>query len=124
MGAAIKQEQIHIKDTFVECKGNQKQWGDKIENLKRKQQRASGKQKYEISQQIADCCKAHKQISILASKIGELNARYHERVTQQFMETARRRDFIAENFGRRGQQWKNRMKKRALLRKKTAASSR
>lgn len=64
---AIKQEQQVIKNTFVECKRKQIQWSEKIENLKYRQQRVSGKQKSEISQEIASCCKIHKQISVLAS---------------------------------------------------------
>lgn len=117
LGNAIKQEQQVIKNTFVECKRKQNQWGEKIENLKYRQQRVSGKQKSEISQEIASCCKIHKQISTLASQIGATNTKYNQRVSQQHMETAKRRDCIAANFGDRGKRWKERMRKRAMLRK-------
>lgn len=102
LGNAIKQEQQIIKKSFVECKNQQKKWSNQIDNLKFRQQRANGKQKVEISQEIGECCKAHKRISILASQIGATNTLYNQRVSQQHMETAKRRDFIAANFGERG----------------------
>ncbi len=117
LGDAIKQEQQIIKNSFVECKKVQKQWTDKIDNLKYKQERATGKQRSEISQEIKSCCETHKQISTLASQIGGTNTKYNQRVTQQHMETAKRRDFIASNFGERGRRWKERMHKRAMIRK-------
>lgn len=117
LGNAIKQEQQVIKGTFVQCKMVQKQWGDRIDELKYRKEKASGRQKGEISQEIAECCKAHKQISNLASQIGATNTKYNQRVSQQHMETAKRRDYIAEHFGKRGRCWKERMRKRALLRK-------
>lgn len=117
LGNAIKQEQQVIKNTFVECKRKQNQWSEKIVYLKYRQQRVSGKQKTEISQEIASCCKIHKQISVLASQIGATNTKYNQRVSQQHMETAKRRDYIAANFGDRGKSWKERMRKRAMLRK-------
>ena len=116
LGNAIKQEQQIIKNSFVECKNQQKKWSDQIDNLKFRQQRANGKQKVEISQEIGECCKAHKRISILASQIGATNTLYNQRVSQQHMETAKRRDFIAANFGERGKKWKERMPQRALIR--------
>ena len=118
LGNAIKQEQQVIKNAFVECKNKQQQWGNRIEALKYKQERSSGKQKSEIGQEIASCCKTHKQISMLASQIGATNTKYNQRVSQQHMETAKRRDYIAANFGERGRRWKDRMHQRALLRKK------
>lgn len=123
LGNAIKQEQQVIKNTFVECKRNQNQWSEKIVYLKYRQQRVSGKQKTEISQEIASCCKIHKQISVLASQIGATNTKYNQRVSQQHMETAKRRDYIAANFGDRGKSWKERMRKRAMLRKRMRGDS-
>lgn len=117
LGNTIKQEQQIIKNSFVECKNQQKKWGDQIENLKYRKQRASGKRKAEISQEIGECCKAHKRISTLASQIGATNTQYNQRVSQQHIETAKRRDFIAANFGERGRRWKERMHQRALKRK-------
>ena len=116
LGNAIKQEQQIIKNSFVECKNQQKKWSNQIDNLKFRQQHANGKQKVEISQEIGECCKAHKRISILASQIGAANTLYNQRVSQQHMETAKRRDFIAANFGERGKKWKERMHQRALIR--------
>ena len=117
LGNAIKQEQQVIKDTFVQCKTVQKQWSNKIDSLKYKQERTSGHQKSEITQEIVNCCKAHKQVSNLASQIGATNTKYNQRVTQQHIETGKRRDYIAEHFGERGRRWKERLRKRALLRK-------
>lgn len=116
LGNVIKQEQQIIKRSFVECKKQQKKWGNQIDNLKVRQQHVNGKQKLEISQEIGECCKAHKRISILVSNIGATNTLYHQRVSKQFMETAKRRDFIAAHFGERGRKWKERMHKRALIR--------
>lgn len=117
LGNAIKQEQQIIKNSFVKCKNEQKKWADQIENLKYRQQRVSGKQKSDISQEIGNCCKAHKRISTLASQIGAVNTQYNQRVSQQHMETAKRRDYIASSFGERGRRWKERMHQRALIRK-------
>ena len=117
LGNAIKQEQQIIKNSFVKCKNEQKKWSDQIENLKYRQQRTSGKQKSDISQEIGNCCKAHKRISTLAGQIGAVNTQYNQRVSQQHMETAKRRDYIAANFGERGRRWKERMHQRALIRK-------
>lgn len=117
LGNAIKQEQQIIKNSFVKCKNEQKKWADQIENLKYRQQRTSGKQKSDISQEIGNCCKAHKRISTLAGQIGAVNTQYNQRVSQQHMETAKRRDYIAANFGERGRRWKERMHQRALIRK-------
>lgn len=118
LGDAIKQEQKIIKDSFVECKEVQRQWGEKIDTLKYRQQRTTGKQKAEISQEIRSCCETHKQISTLASKLGGTNTKYHERVTEQFKRTAERRDFIADNFGKRGRDWKDRMSSRTKRKKR------
>lgn len=117
LGNAVKQEQQIIKNSFVKCKNEQKKWADQIESLKYRQQRANGKQKSDISQEIGNCCKAHKRISTLASQIGAVNTQYNQRVSQQHMETAKRRDYIASNFGERGRRWKERMHQRALIRK-------
>lgn len=116
LGNAIKQEQQIIKNSFVECKNQQKKWSNQIDNLKFRQQRTHGKHKVEISQEIGECCKTHKRISILASQLGATNALYNQRVSQQHMVTAKRRDFIAANFGDRGRKWKDRMHQRALIR--------
>lgn len=54
LGNAVKQEQQIIKKSFVKCKHEQKKWVDQIESLKYRQQRASGKQKSDISQEIGN----------------------------------------------------------------------
>lgn len=114
LGNAIKQEQQAIKNNFVECKTIQKQWGDKIDNLKVQKQKASGKKKLDISKEIGVSCVTHKRISNLASSIGRANTLYNNRVSQQCIKTAKRRDFIAENFGTKGRNWKMRMDERTL----------
>lgn len=54
----------------------------------------------------------------IGDRIEELKYRkYNRSVSQQHMETAKRRDYFAEHFGKRGRCWKERMRKRALLRK-------
>lgn len=100
MGNAIKQEQQIIKNSFVKCKNEQKKWADQIENLKYRQQRTSGKQKSDISQEIGNCCKAHKRISTLAGQIGAANTQYNQRVSQQHMETAKKERLYRCEFWR------------------------
>lgn len=117
LGKVLKQEQQDIKDVFVDCKNKQKAMGNYIDNLKYRQQRVIANQKFVIGKEISICCKKHKQMSIVASEIGAINSEYNKRVTQQNMETAKKRDYIAENFGERGRLWKERMHNRALKRK-------
>lgn len=115
LGMAIKSEQIKVRDTFVIYKNEREREGKIIDELKRRQETCSKNQKKEIGQEIAARCKKHKQISILTSQIGEINSQYLKRVTQQNIETAKRRDYIASHFGKRGIEWKERMRMRALL---------
>lgn len=49
--------------------------------------------------------------------IGAINSRYNERVTEQNIETGKRRDYIANTFGDRGRHWRERCKQRASLEK-------
>lgn len=115
LGMAIKSEQFKVRDTFVMCKNKRDQEGEIIDKLKRQQEKCSKNQKFEIGKEIAARCKKHKQISILTSQIGKINSQYLERATQQNIETAKRRDYIASHFGKRGIEWKRRMRMRALL---------
>ena len=70
-------------------------------NTKRyKQERTTGRQKNEITQEIANCCKVHKQVFNLTSQRGAMNTMYNQRVTQQHIEIGKRRDDIAEYFGK------------------------
>lgn len=117
LGNALKKEQMGIRDTFVACKKSQEQWGQKIDSLKVQEKNTSYRYRARVSQEIANACRAHKQISILKNKIGETNTKYNQRVTRQHIETANRRDYIANNFGARGRNWKARMKQRALSRR-------
>lgn len=106
LGNAIKQEQQTVKAMFVQCKTEQKRLAGKIEELKQNQKTALEWEKSELAKEIADCCRLHKRISLMASQMGAANAKYNERVTKQHIQTGKRRDYIAENFGERGQQWK------------------
>lgn len=117
---SLKEEQQKIKEAFVECKRRQNILTAQIETAKRRQEKSHGEQRYRISREIGDLCKIHQNISKWKSYIGSLNAKYNERVTSQNMKTAKYRDYIAENFGARGQRWKERCHQRALARKGTA----
>lgn len=117
LAGTIKEEQQKIKNTFVSCKRKQDEWGNKISSAQRQQERFTGEQRRKLSKEIGDMCKIHKSISALKGQIGAVNSRYNERVTQQNIETGKRRDYIANNFGDRGQRWKERCKQRAYLRK-------
>ncbi len=115
LGMAIKSEQFKIRDTFVIYKIKREQEGRCIDELKRKQESAPKSRKAEIGREIADHCKLHKQICTLTNQIGEINSNYLKRATQQNIETAKRRDYIATHFGKRGMNWKKRIRMRALL---------
>lgn len=117
MANSLKEEQQKIKDAFVECKRRQNILTSQIETAKRRQEKSHGEQRYRISKEIGDLCRIHQNISKWKSYIGSLNTKYNERVTSQNMKTAKYRDYIAENFGARGQRWKERCHQRALARK-------
>ena len=114
---SLKIEQQNIKNAFVECKKRQETLSYQIEAAKRRQEKSQGEQRYRISKEIGDMCKHHKSVSVWKGYIGRLNAQYNQRVTHQNITTAKYRDYIAANFGARGQNWKNRCHQRALARK-------
>ncbi|NBI17553.1 hypothetical protein D1841_07515 [Neglecta sp. X4] len=109
LAGAIKTEQQRIKSTFVSCKNRQDLWSKKIDVAKRQQERLHGKQRSKLSAEIGEMCKVHKNISILKGRIGAINTQYNNRVTQQNIETAKRRDFIGANFGLRGKKWRDKI---------------
>lgn len=109
LAGAIKEEQQKIKDTFVSCKNRQEQWSKKIEAAQRQQERLHGEQRRKMSAEIGEMCKIHKQISTLKGQIGAINTQYNKRVTQQNIETAKRRDYIGTHFGERGKLWRDRI---------------
>lgn len=114
---SLKKEQQNIKEAFVECKRRQDALTRQIDTAKRQQEKYRGEQRYRISKEIGELCKYHKSISIWKGYIGSLNTRYNQRVTDQNIKTAKYRDYIANNFGSRGQNWKSRCHQRALARK-------
>lgn len=106
LGCAIKAEQQKIKDTFVECKNKQEAWSKAIEAAQRRQERLHGEEKRRLSAEIGEMCKTHKYISTLKGQIGAINTQYNNRVTQQNIETGKRRDYIGMHFGERGKRWR------------------
>ncbi len=114
---SLKAEQQNIKAAFLECKRRQDRLGYQIEAAKRRQEKSQGEQRYRISKEIGDMCKHHKSISIWKSYIGSLNTKYNQQVTDQNIMTGKYRDYIAESFGTRGQNWRSRCHQRALARK-------
>lgn len=109
LACSIKCEQQKIKNTFVACKKKQEDWGRKIDVLQRQQEKAHGEQKRKLSMEIKELCQVHKNISILKSQIGAINTKYNQRVTQQHIETAKRRDYIGSHCGERGKKWRDRI---------------
>lgn len=109
LAGTIKAEQQRIKQTFVACKNRQEQWSRKIEAAQRQQERIHGEQRRKMSTEIGEMCKIHKRISTLKGQIGAINTKYNNRVTQQNIETARRRDYIGTHFGERGERWRTRI---------------
>lgn len=117
LAGTIKKEQQKIKDTFVDCKRQQDEWSNKISVAQQQQEKYKGEQRRKLSKEIGDMCKVHKTISVLKGQIGAINSRYNERVTEQNIETGKRRDYIANTFGDRGRHWRERCKQRASSRK-------
>lgn len=109
LAGAIKTEQQKIKEIFVSCKQKQEQWGQKINTAQRHQEHMHGEQRRKMSAEIGEMCKIHKNISALKGQIGAINTKYNNRVTQQNIETAKRRDFIGTHFGKRGKLWRDRI---------------
>lgn len=109
LAGAIKTEQQKIKEIFISCKQKQEQWGQKINIAQRHQEHMHGEQRRKLSAEISEMCKIHKSISVLKNQIGAINTRYNNRVTQQNIETAKRRDFIGTHFGKRGKLWRDRI---------------
>lgn len=106
LAGAIKAGQQKIKETFVSCKNRQEQWPHKIEIAQRQQERLYGEQRYKLSAKIGEMCKIHKRISTLKEQIGAINTQYNNSITQQNIETARRRDYIGSHFGEHGERWR------------------
>ncbi len=115
LGKVIKQEQQIIKKIYTECKQMQKQSEDKVIKLKYEYRQINGKKKRKVEQEIEKYCSFYKQILTLTGHIGMINIKYNQKVQQQHIQTGKRRDFIAENFGERGRRWKERMHKRTEL---------
>lgn len=109
LAGAIKAEQQKIKDIFVSCKKRQDIWSQKIDTAQRQQERSHGEQRRKLSAEIGEMCKVHKNISTLKGRIGAINTQYNNRVTQQNIETGKRRDYIGTHFGTRGKRWRDRI---------------
>lgn len=109
LAGAIKAEQQKIKDIFVSCKNRQDLWGKKIDIAQRQQERVHGEQRRKLSAEIGEMCKVHKNISTLKGRIGAINTQYNSRITQQNIETGKRRDYIGTHFGSRGKKWRDRI---------------
>lgn len=109
LAGAIKAEQQKIKDIFVSCKKRQDLWSQKIDTAQRQQERSHGEQRRKLSAEIGEMCKVHKNISTLKGRIGAINTQYNNRVTQQNIETGKRRDYIGTHFGTRGKRWRDRI---------------
>lgn len=114
LAEAIKTEQQKIRDIFISCKKRQELWGKKIDSAQRQQERTDGEQRRKLSAEIGDMCKVHKSISTLKGHIGAINTQYNNRVTQQNIETGKRRDYIGTHFGSRGKKWRDRIMKKHL----------
>ncbi len=117
---SLKREQQNIKDAFVYCKKRQEALGRKIDAAKRHCKKSKGEKRDRISREIYEMCKYHKGISIWKSNIGRINSQYHERLDIQNVKTGKIRDFIADNFGKKGEDWKKKCHERALARKRSS----
>lgn len=115
LGKVIKQEQQIIKKIHMECKQMQKQCEEKVMTLHNEFLQINGKNKRKVERKIEKYYRIYNQILIMTGEIGIINIRYEQIIRQQHIQTGKRRDFIAENFGEQGRRWKERMHRRTIL---------
>ena len=106
LGIALREEQQKIKNIFVEYKNKQEKWDSVIAQAQAHRETLHGEERRKRSEDIERMYKIHKNISVVKNKIGEINTKFRERVTAQFIETGKRRDYIGIHCGERGARWR------------------
>lgn len=111
---SIKREQESIRNAFVKTKLECERIGLEIEQLSKSIEKAHGSYRYELMQKHKNLCSQHKRLSQLKSIFGKRNTQYLDLVKMQNKKTGEYREFIIRNFGTKGKQWGERLRKRKL----------
>ena len=110
----IKREQESIREAFVKSKLECDKMSNEIEKLNKAIENAHGSYRYELMQQHKNLCSQHKRLSQLKGIFGSRNTQYLKMVKEQNNKTREYRDYIIYNFGNKGRQWGDRLRKRKL----------
>lgn len=110
----IKREQQSIREAFVNSKIECDRLSSEIDKLNKLIERAHGAYRYELMQQHKNLCSQHKRLSKLKGIFGSRNTQYLNMVKAQNNKTREYRDYIINNFGAKGRQWGDKLRKRKL----------
>ena len=111
---SIKREQENIRSAFVKTKLECEKIGSEIEQISKSIEKVRGTYRFELMQKHKNLCSQHKRLSQLKGVFGMRNAQYLDLVKMQNIKTGEYRDYIISNFGAKGRQWGDRLKKRKL----------
>ncbi|MBQ2970953.1 MAG: hypothetical protein IJE16_00210 [Ruminococcus sp.] len=110
----IKREQECIRATFVTLKRECYDLSIKIDELSREIKVAQGKRRYELMQEHKRLCVQHQRASKLKGIFGSRNTQFLNMVKAQNKKTGNYRDYIIKNFGIKGKNWGEKLRKRKL----------
>ncbi len=110
----IKREQESIREAFVKSKIECDRLSSEINKLNKLIEKAHGAYRYELMQQHKNLCSQHKRLSKLKGIFGSRNTQYLNMVKAQNNKTREYRDYIINNFGAKGRQWGDKLRKKKL----------
>lgn len=110
----IKREQEIIREVFVKLKNECNGLSDEIEKLNIQIPNARGTRRYELMQEHKMLCSQHQRASKLKGLFGSRNTQFLDMVKAQNDRTREYRDYIINNFGTKGKQWGDRLRKRKM----------
>lgn len=110
----IKREQEIIREVFVKLKNECNGLSDEIEKLNIQIPNARGTRRYELMQEHKRLCSQHQRASKLKGLFGSRNTQFLDMVKAQNDRTREYRDYIINNFGTKGKQWGDRLRKRKM----------
>lgn len=114
---SIKREQENIRDAFVKSKLKCEELREEINNLNEKIPKTHGSYRYKLKQQHKKLCTQHKRLSRLKNVFGKRNKQYLDMVKEQNIITRKYRDYISVNFGVKGRQWRDGLRKNKTSKK-------
>lgn len=85
-----------------------------IDKLNIKIQNTRGTHRYELMQEHKKLCNQHQRASKLKGIFGSRNTQFLNMVKAQNDRTREYRDYIINNFGAKGKQWGDRLRKRKM----------